>query len=437
MSAQPSATRDSSRGEPFPPPLLILSASSVTLPRPMVTLQDVLDARERIRRDVDVTPCPRSWTFSDLCGSSVFFKLESLQRTGSFKERGAANKLTLLSPEERRRGVVAASAGNHASGVAYNAQRLGVKAVIVMPETTPLIKVAATKAYGAQVVLSGTVFEDAYQEARRLESEKGYVFVHAFDDDAIIAGQGTAALEILEQVPDVDVLIASVGGGGFLGGMALVMKSLKPSVRVIGVEASALAKMSAARKAGKPTLLPPATTLADGIAVKKAGERTFPLFERYVDEVVAVDDEEVANAILVLIEREKVIAEGAGAAPAAALLQRKIPGCALASKVVCVISGGNIDVNLLSRIIERGLVKEGRRVVLKLRVPDRPGALAAILTTVATEKANVLEVHHDRAFVPGPVGDTEIELTLETKGASHAEQLVSALTAKGYAVTRR
>ena len=296
---------------------------------------------------------------------------------------------------------------------------------------------AATKAYGAQVVLSGTVFEDAYQEARRLESEKGYVFVHAFDDDAIIAGQGTAALEILEQVPDVDVLIASVGGGGFLGGMALVMKSLKPSVRVIGVEASALAKMSAARKAGKPTLLPPATTLADGIAVKKAGERTFPLFERYVDEVVAVDDEEVANAILVLIEREKVIAEGAGAAPAAALLQRKIPGCALASKVVCVISGGNIDVNLLSRIIERGLVKEGRRVVLKLRVPDRPGALAAILTTVATEKANVLEVHHDRAFVPGPVGDTEIELTLETKGASHAEQLVSALTAKGYAVTRR
>jgi threonine dehydratase len=312
-----------------------------------------------------------------------------------------------------------------------------VKAVIVMPETTPLIKVASTKAYGAQVVLSGAVFEDAYQEARRLESEKGYVFIHAFDDDAVIAGQGTAALEILEQVPDVDVLIASVGGGGFLGGMALTIKSLKPSVRVVGVEASALAKMTAARKAGKPTLLPPATTLADGIAVKKAGERTFPLFERYVDEIVSVDDEEVANAILVLIEREKVIAEGAGAAPAAALLQRKIPGCAPASKVVCVVSGGNIDVNLLSRIIERGLVKEGRRVVLKLRVPDRPGALAAILQTVATEKANVLEVHHDRAFVPGPVGDTEIQLTLETKGASHAEQLVSALTAKGYAVTRR
>jgi threonine dehydratase len=403
----------------------------------MVTLQDVLAARERIQRDVDVTPCPRSWTFSDLCGASVYFKLESLQRTGSFKERGAANKLGLMTPEERRRGVIAASAGNHAQGVAYNAQRLGIKAVIVMPETTPLIKVAATKAYGAQVILCGTVFEDAYQEARRLEAEKGYVFVHAFDDDAIIAGQGTAALEVLEQVPDVDVLLASVGGGGFLGGMAVAIKSLKPSVRVIGVESAALAKMTAARKAGHPTLLPAATTLADGIAVKRAGERTFPLFERYVDEIVSVDDEEVANAILVLIEREKVIAEGAGAAPAAALLQRKVPGCAPAAKVVCVISGGNIDVNLLARIIERGLVKEGRRVVLKLRVPDRPGALAGVLQTVATEKANVLEVHHDRAFVPGPIGDTEIELTLETKGASHAEQLVSALTAKGYAVTRR
>ncbi len=324
-----------------------------------MTLQDVLAARERIRGDVDVTPCPRSWTFSDLCGASVYFKLESLQRTGSFKERGAANKLALLGPVERRRGVVAASAGNHAQGVAYSAQRLGVKAVIVMPETAPLIKVAATKAFGAEVVLCGTVFEDAYQEARRLESEKGYVFIHAFDDDEIIAGQGTAALEILEQVPDLDVLIASVGGGGFLGGMALVVKSLKPSVRVVGVESAALAKMSAARKAGKPTLIPPATTLADGIAVKKAGERTFPLFERYVDLIVPVDDEEVANAILVLIEREKVIAEGAGAAPAAALLQKKVPGLKPESKVVCVISGGNIDVNLLSRIIgnQRGFAR--------------------------------------------------------------------------------
>src|SRR5437868_2434890 len=321
-------------------PRLIPSRASATLPRHMVTLQDVLAARERIRRDVDVTPCPRSWTFSDLCGASVYFKLESLQRTGSFKERGAANKLSLMSSEERKRGVVAASAGNHAQGVAYNAHRLGVKAVIVMPETTPLIKVAATRQHGAEVVLCGTVFEDAYQEARRLESEKGYVFIHAFDDDAVIAGQGTAALEILEQVPDLDVLVASIGGGGFLGGMATAVKALRPQVRVVGVEAAALAKMTAARREGKPVVLPPATTLADGIAVKKAGERTLPLFERYVDDIVSVDDEEVANAVLVLIEREKVIAEGAGAAPAAALLQKKIGGLTPASKVVCVISGG-------------------------------------------------------------------------------------------------
>src|SRR5207248_6740372 len=365
---------------------------------PMITLQDVLAARERIRGEVDVTPCPRSWTFSDLCGASVYFKLESLQRTGSFKERGAVNKLALMTPDERRRGVIAASAGNHAQGVAYHAQRLGVKAVIVMPETTPLIKVAATKAYGAQVILCGTVFEDAYQEARRLESEKGYVFVHAFDDDAIIAGQGTAALEILEQVPDVDVLIASVGGGGFVGGMALAMKSLKPSVRVVGVESSHLPKMRAALDAGGPIVIPNATTLADGIAVKRAGEKTIPLFRKYVDEIVGVDDEEVANAILALIEREKTVAEGAGAAPAAALLQRKIAGLKAATKVVCALSGGNIDPNIIARIIERGLVVEGRRVMIAVRVPDRPGMLAGVLAAVAAERANVLEVHHNRAF---------------------------------------
>jgi threonine dehydratase len=403
----------------------------------MITLQDILAARERIHRDVDVTPCPRSWTFSDLCGATVYFKLENLQRTGSFKERGAANKLAMLTPEERKRGVVAASAGNHAQGVALAAQRHGIRSVIVMPESTPLIKVQATRQLGAEIVLCGTLFEDAYQEARRLESENGYIFIHAFDDDAVIAGQGTVGLEIVEQVPDVDVVVAAIGGGGLLGGMAVAIKSLKQSVRVVGVEAASLAKMKAARDAGRPVVLPSATTLADGIAVKKAGERTLPLCQKYVDDIVSVDDEEVANAILLLLEREKTIAEGAGAAPAAALLQRRIPGLAPESKVVCVISGGNIDVNVLARIMERGLVKEGRRVVLRLRVPDRPGALAAVLGTVAAEKANVLEVHHDRAFVQGPIGDTEIELTLETRGAEHAGQLVSALTSKGYTVTRR
>src|SRR3954462_2617177 len=234
----------------------------------MVTLQDVLAARDRIRGLVAVTPCPLSEPFSELCGARIHFKLENLQRTGSFKERGAANRLMLLTAEERKKGIVAASAGNHAQGVAVNAQRLGIHATIVMPETTPLVKVQATKGFGAKVVLCGMNYDDAYAEARRLQNEKGYVFIHAFDDDAIIAGQGTAALEILEQVPEVDVLVASIGGGGWLGGMALAMKSLKPSVRVIGVESSHLPKMRAALDAGGPIVIANATTLADGIAVK-------------------------------------------------------------------------------------------------------------------------------------------------------------------------
>jgi threonine dehydratase len=403
----------------------------------MPTLDDVRAARERIRGHVSETPCPVSEPFSDLCGAQIHFKLENLHRTGSFKDRGAANKLALLTAEERARGVVAASAGNHAQGVAWNAQRLGIRSTIVMPETAPLAKVLATRKYGAAVVLYGTNYDDAYGKARELQEEHGYVFIHAFDDDAVIAGQGTAALEILEQVPGIDVLVASIGGGGFLGGMALVMKALKPSVRVIGVESSLLPKMRAALDAGGPVVIPQATTLADGIAVKRAGERTLPLFRQFVDEIVGVDDEEVANAILVLIEREKTVAEGAGAAPAAALLQKKIAGLTPQTKVVCAISGGNIDVNLIARIIERGLVKEGRRVMLSLRVPDRPGMLAGVLATVAAEKANVLEVHHNRAFLTGAIGDTGIDLTLDTRGAEHIETLIAALVAKGYPVVRR
>ena len=393
----------------------------------MVTLQDVLAARDRIRGLVAFTPCPLSEPFSELCGAQIHFKLENLQRTGSFKERGAANRLMLLSPEERKRGIVAASAGNHAQGVAVNAKRLGILATIVMPETTPLVKVMATKGFGAKVILCGMSYDDAYAEARRLEAEKGYVFIHAFDDDGVIAGQGTAALEILEQVPDLDVLVASIGGGGWLGGMALAIKALKPNVRIVGVESSHLPKMRAAVDAGTPVTIAPATTLADGIAVKRAGDRTLPLFQRFVDEIAEVDDEEVANAILLLIEKEKTVAEGAGAAAAAALIQGHVKGLTPKTKVVCCIYGGNIDVNVIARIIERGLVKEGRRVMLSLRVPDRPGMLAGVLATVAAERANVLEVHHNRTFFQGAIGDTEIELSLETKGPEHVEQLITAL----------
>jgi threonine dehydratase len=403
----------------------------------MLSVKDVLAARDRIRGSVALTPCPLSEPFSELCGAQIHFKLENLQRTGSFKERGAANKFALLTADERKRGVVAASAGNHAQAVAYNAQRMGIHATIVMPEVAPLSKIVATKKFGADVVLQGTSYDDAQAKARELEEKHGYVFIHAFDDDAIIAGQGTAALEILEQVPDIDVLIASIGGGGFLGGMALVMKEMKPSVRVVGVESSRFPKMRAALDAGGPVLVPAATTLADGIAVKRAGEKTLPLFRKCVDEIVGVDDEEVANAILALIEREKTVAEGAGAAPAAALLHQKVKGLSPRTKVVCAISGGNIDVNVIARIIERGLVVEGRRVMLSVRVPDRPGMLAGVLASVAAEHANVLEVVHNRAFLSGPVGDTEIALTLETRGPEHIEALTRALTAKGYAVVRR
>ncbi len=403
----------------------------------MITVQDVLAARDRIRGNVAVTPCPLSEPFSELCGAEVHFKLENLHRTGSFKERGAANKFALLTPEERKRGVVAASAGNHAQAVAYNAQLLGIEAAIVMPETAPLSKVEATRKFGAHIVLCGNNYDDAYAEARRLQEAKGYVFIHAFDDDAVIAGQGTCALEILEQVPEVDVLVASIGGGGWLGGMALAIKSLRPSVRVVGVESSHLPKMRAALEAGGPIVIPNATTLADGIAVKRAGERTLPLIRRYVDEIVGVDDEEVAAAILALIEREKTVAEGAGAASAAALLQRKIRGLKPTTKVVCTISGGNIDPNLIARIIERGLVVQGRRVILAVRVPDRPGMLAGVLAGVAGEGANVLEVHHNRAFLQGAIGDTEIALTLETRGPDHIDALIASLKGKGYAVVRR
>jgi threonine dehydratase len=403
----------------------------------MVTFQDVLAARERIRGIVAVTPCRLSEPFSEICGARIHFKLENLHRTGSFKERGAANKFALLTAEERKRGVVAASAGNHAQGVASNAQRLGIRATIVMPETAPLSKVQATRKFGAEIVLCGNNYDDAYAEARRLQEAKGFVFIHAFDDDAIIAGQGTAALEILEQVPEVEVLVASIGGGGWLGGMALAVKTLKPSVRVVGVESSHLPKMRAALDAGGPIVIANATTLADGIAIKRAGERTLPLFRKYVDEIVGVDDEEVANAILALIEREKTVAEGAGAASAAALLQHKIGGLKSSTNVVCAISGGNIDPNVIARIIERGLVVEGRRVMIAVRVPDRPGMLAGVLATVEAERANVLEVHHNRAFLSGAIGDTEIDLTLETKGAEHIESLIAALKSKGYAVVRR
>jgi len=400
----------------------------------MVTLQDIEAARRRMREAVYLTPCTSTEHFSRVLGCEAFFKLENLQRTGSFKERGALNKLLLLTPEERGRGVIAASAGNHAQGVSYHSGRLGIPATIVMPEATPLIKVSSTRSFGARVILFGANFDESLAEAQRIAAAETLTFVHPFDDDAIIAGQGTIGLELVEQNPFLELVIVPIGGGGLIAGVAAAMKEVNPRVRVVGVESAALPKMKAAVAAGHPVTIDAARTLADGIAVRRAGERTLPMVQRYVDEIVACDDEEVANAILLLLEREKTVAEGAGAIALAAAVNGKLR--VAGKRVAMLISGGNIDVNLISRIIERGLVKDGRLVRLSVTVPDRPGSLAALTQLVARERANVVEIHHNRAFSHGSLGDTLVELVLETRGSGHIDELVQALGQAGYAVSR-
>ncbi|HYG70168.1 MAG TPA: threonine ammonia-lyase [Anaeromyxobacteraceae bacterium] len=398
----------------------------------MVSLEDVLAARERIRAHLLVSPCARSESLSAATGASAFLKLESLQRTGSYKERGALNKLLLLSEAERARGLVAASAGNHAQGVAFHAGRLGVKATIVMPETTPIVKVANTRAHGARIVLHGANYDEAYAEGRRLESAEGLLFVHPFDDPAVIAGQGTVGVEILEQVPDADVVVVPIGGGGLASGVAAAVKALRPSARVVGVESEVLPSMIAALDAGHPVTVEAANTLADGIAVKRAGDLTFEHVRRLVDEIVTVSEEEIASAILHLLEKDKTVVEGAGAVAVAALLQRKVKGVA-GRRVVAIVTGGNIDVNLVARVIERGLVKDGRLVRVVVALLDKPGQLAKVSAIIAHHRANVIEVHHTRAFA-SRFGDTTLQLTLETRGPEHVEEILRALRERGYHV---
>jgi threonine dehydratase len=362
----------------------------------------------------------------------VFFKLDNLQMTGSFKERGALNKLLLLSPEEKKRGVIAASAGNHGLAVAFHAQRLGVHATIVMPRFAPLIKVTSAQHYEAEVILTGIDFDEALAEAQRLQSERGSVFIPAFDDPAIIAGQGTLGLELLEQVQSFDVALIPVGGGGLIAGIALALRESGFRGQVIGVQAERTPGMKAALEAGLPTVLPPANTLADGIAVRRVGELTLPLVQRYVDTIVIVNEAEIAQAILLLLETEKTVVEGAAATTLAALLNRSL---SLAGRtVVLVLSGGNIDMNVIARVIEKGLVQEGRLVRVSLVVPDRPGALARVSTLVAERRANILEIIHTRGFSRAEIGESEITLTLETSGQPHMREVLAALRAAGYQV---
>jgi threonine dehydratase len=400
---------------------------------PVLNLAQIEAARARLSGVVAQTPCPVSYTLSDMTRTRCWVKLENLQMTGSFKERGAANLLLQLDSAERRRGVIAASAGNHGLAVAHHAAKLGIPAVIVMPEWAPLIKVTSARREGAEVIQFGGSFDEAYDHAADLGARRGLLFVHPFDDDRIIAGQGTIGLEVLEQCPEVDAIVVPVGGGGLAGGVGAAVKAQRPDVRIVGVQTDALPSMRRALLDGRPARLDAASTIADGIAVREVRERTLGLARAFVDDVVTVSEEELARAILLLVEIEKTVVEGAGAAPLAALLNRDLGLDGRA--VVLVLSGGNIDVTMLARIIERGLVKDGRLVRLAVLLRDRPGALARLTALVAEERANVVHIEHDRAFARwSEIGETEVAITLETSGRDHIDRLLARLRGAGYRV---
>jgi threonine dehydratase len=400
-----------------------------------LTLADVLAARERLNGAVYRTPCERSEMLSRQTGQNIFLKLENLQMTGSFKERGALNKIATLTKEQARRGVVAASAGNHAQGVAYHATQRGIRSVIVMPLTTPLVKVQATRNFGAEVVLHGANYDAACEEATRRCQADGMTFIHPFDDALVMAGQGTIGLELLEQVENLEAVVVPIGGGGLIGGIACAVKELRPEVRVVGVQTSRLPSMQAAVREHHPVTLEPAMTIADGIAVRRAGEITYPVVARYVDEIVTVDEDEIASAILTLLEREKTLAEGAGAAGLAAILQRRT-SLPAGTRTAVIVGGGNIDVTLLSRIIERGLVQDGRLIRLRIHLLDRPGALTELTQIIAAHNANIVDTLYNRAYYGVNLGDTAIDITMETRGREQVEELLAALTAAGYRHSR-
>jgi len=400
-----------------------------------LTLADIKAARERLNGAIYRTPCARSETLSRQTGQSIFLKLENLQMTGSFKERGALNKIATLTPEEAARGVVAASAGNHAQGVAHHATQRGIRSVIVMPLATPLVKVQATRGFGAEVVLHGANYDEACEEATRRCQAEGMTFIHPFDDPLVMAGQGTIGLELLEQIENLEAVVVPIGGGGLIGGIACAVKESKPDVRVIGVQTSRLPSMKEAVRAHHPVTLEPATTIADGIAVRRAGDVTLPVVERYVDEIVTVNEDEIASAILTLLEREKTLAEGAGATGLAAVLQRRTSLPAF-TRTAVIVGGGNIDVTLLSRIIERGLVQDGRLIRLRIHLLDRPGALADLTQIIAAHRANIVDTLHNRAYYGVNLGDTVIDITMETRGREQVEELLAALTAAGYKHSR-
>ena len=393
----------------------------------MLSLQDIRDAAERLHGHVLNTPCVESQTLSQIVGAQIFLKFENLQFTASFKERGACNKLTLLTPQERARGVIAMSAGNHAQGVAYHAQRLGIRTVIVMPRFTPGVKVERTRGFGAEVVLHGDTLEESRAHAYTLAEAQGLVFVHPYDDLEVAAGQGTLGLEMLEAVPDLDTLVIAVGGGGLIAGIATAARALRPDMEIIGVQASRFPAMVNAFKGTDH--VQGTSTIAEGIAVGAPGVLTVEVIRRLVDDMLLVDEGDIEQAVLMLLEIEKTLVEGAGAAGLAALL--RYPERFKGKKVGLVLCGGNIDPLLLAAIIERGMVRSGRLTRIKVSARDTPGALARITATVADAGANIEEVHHQRAFTLLAAQNVEIELVLQTRGHKHVAQVLEQLQGAG------
>ena len=402
----------------------------------MLTLESFEEAAAKVKEVTQETKLIYSSYFSDMTGNKVYLKPENMQRTGAYKVRGAYYKISTLSDEERNKGLITASAGNHAQGVAYAAHKYGVKAVIVMPTTTPLIKVERTKSYGAEVILHGDVYDEACAHALQLAEENGYTFIHPFDDENVIAGQGTIGLEILSQVADADVIVVPVGGGGLISGVAFTVKQLKPSVRVYGVQAEGAPSMVNSLKDGKIECLESVHTIADGIKVKEPGEHTFEYCSKYVDGVVTVSDDEISSAILHLIEKQKLVSEGAGATPVAAVMFNKIPDIK-GKKVVCLVSGGNIDVTILSRVIKRGLLKSGRSDTLTIQLEDRPGPLRDVSEIISKLGGNVVSVHHERASEDSDITDCLLRLVLETRNFDHIREIRQALAAAGFKIVNK
>ena len=394
----------------------------------MLTIDKIYEASKvlkKVARTTDVIYAPK------LCpGAELYLKTENLQNTGSFKVRGAYYKMTKLTAEEKARGVVACSAGNHAQGVALAARENGIKSVICLPDGAPISKVEATKSYGAEVCLVEGVYDDAYQKALQLRDEMGYTFLHPFNDEDVIAGQGTIALEIIEQLSDVEAVLVPIGGGGLISGIAYTIKTLKPSVKVYGVQAKGAPSMKNSIEHGQVEELSAVSTIADGIAVKKPGDITYELCSKYVDEIVTVTDDEISAAILALMEKHKLVTEGAGAVPVAAAMFGKVD--IQGKKAVCVLSGGNIDVTILSRVIKRGLLMSGRSCQLMIELVDKPGQLMNVSRIIASLGGNVTEVHHERANEGSDVNGCYLRISLETRNFEHIEEIRKALTEYGF-----